>query len=199
MQNMAGISGLRQLYHSLAGLTLVFVVSYLPEPADVYLVLILLFLAAAIESSRLFLPEINRMFIHFFGIMMRSEERHGPTGSLYYLLGAMIALLLFPKEIALFSMTVLAVGDPSAYIIGYNFGRLRIGKKSLEGSLAFLTAAVIAGLFLHVLWDKLSVYAIITGAVTGAVIELIPVRINDNLTIPVAASATTYFMFLYFN
>ena len=197
MQSMARISGLRQFYHSLSGLALVFIISFLDNPADVYLTLILLFSAIIIETARLYLPEINRMFIHYFGILMRNEERHNPTGTLYYLLGALVALLLFPKEIALFSMTVLAVGDPAAYIIGSNFGKLRIGKKSIEGSLAFLTASVIAGFLLSSLWDDLSVIAIITGAATGAVVELIPLKINDNLTIPVTASADMHFILLY--
>ena len=196
---MSRISGLRQLYHSLSGLTLVFVISYLDKPADVYLTLILLFSAIIIETARLYLPGINRMFIHYFGILMRSEERHNPTGTLYYLLGALVALLLFPKEIVLFSMTVLAVGDSAAYIIGSNFGRFRIGKKSIEGSLAFLTASLIAGFLLRNLWDDLSFTAMITGAVTGTVVELIPVKINDNLTIPVTASAAIYMMSFYIN
>src|SRR3989304_1837439 len=157
MQSMARISGLRQFYHSLSGLALVFIISFLDNPADVYLTLILLFSAIIIETARLYLPEINRMFIHYFGILMRNEERHNPTGTLYYLLGALVALLLFSKEIALFSMTVLAVGDPAAYIIGSNFGKLRIGKKSIEGSLAFLTASVIAGFLFSSLWYDLSV------------------------------------------
>src|SRR3990172_7364339 len=197
MQSVARISGLRQLYHSLSGLVLVFVISYLDKPADVYLTLILLFSVIIIETARLYLPGINRMFIHYFGILMRSEERHNPTGTLYYLLGALAALLLFPKEIALFSMTVLAVGDPAAYIIGINFGKFRIGKKSLEGSMAFLTASVIAGLLLSNLWDSLSFIAIITGAVTGTVVELMPLKINDNLTIPITASAAMHVILFY--
>lgn len=196
---MSRISGLRQLYHSLSGLALVFIISFLDKPADVYLTLILLFSAIIIETMRLYLPGINRIFIHYFGILMRSEERHNPTGTLYYLLGALVALLLFPKEIALFSMTVLAVGDPAAYIIGSNFGKYRIGKKSLEGSLAFLTASVIAGFLLRNLWDDLSFVAVIIGAVTGTVVELVPGKINDNFTIPVTASAAIYVMSLYIN
>jgi len=197
MQSVARISGLRQLYHSLSGLALVFIISFLDKPADVYLTLILLFLAIIIETARLYLPGINRMVIRCFGILMRSEERQNPTGTLYYLLGALVALLLFPKEIALFSMTVLAVGDPAAYIIGINFGKFRIGKKSLEGSLAFLTASVIAGLLLSNLWDSLSFIAIITGAVTGTVVELMPLKINDNLTIPITASAAMHVILFY--
>lgn len=196
---MSRISGLRQLYHSLSGLSLVLTTSYLDKFTDVYLLLILFFITLVIEASRLYLPGINRLFINYFGFLMRSEEKHNPTGTLYYLSGALISILLFPKEIALFSITVLAVGDPSAYIVGSNFGRLRIGKKSLEGSLAFLTASVIAGFLLHNLWGDLSVIAIITGAVTGTVVELVPLRINDNLTIPVTASAVVYVMSLYVN
>lgn len=196
---MPGISGLRQLYHSLSGLALVLITSYLDKFTDVYLILILFFITLVIEAARLYLPGINRLFINYLGFLMRSEEKHNPTGTLYYLLGVLISILLFPKEIALFSITVLAVGDPAAYIIGSNFGKVRIGKKSLEGSLAFLTASVIAGFLLHNLWYDLSVIAIITGAVTGTVVELIPLKINDNLTIPITASAAINAILLYVN
>lgn len=196
---MPGISGLRQLYHSLSGLALVLITSYLDKFTDVYLILILFFITLVIEAARLYLPGINRLFINYLGFLMRSEEKHNPTGTLYYLLGVLFSILLFPKEIALFSITVLAVGDPAAYIIGSNFGKVRIGKKSLEGSLAFLTASVIAGFLLHNLWGDLSVIAIITGAVTGTVVELIPLKINDNLTIPITASAAINAILLYVN
>ncbi len=194
---MPRINGLRQLFHSLSGLALVFIISFLDSPSDVYLTLFLLFLAIIIETVRLCLPGINRIFINYFGILMRSVEKHNPTGSLYYLFGTLAALLLFPKEIALFSMTVLAVGDPAAFIIGTNFGKCRIGKKSLEGSLAFLTTSIIAGLFLPNLWDDLSIIAIITGAITGTVVELMPLKLNDNMTIPVTVSAAVYLVSFY--
>lgn len=199
MQSVARITGIRQLYHAMSGLALVFIISFLDKPADAYLILILLSLTIMIEAARLYLPPVNRIFINYFGILMRSEEKHNPTGTLYYLLGALLALLLFPRGVALFSMTVLAVGDPFAYIVGHNFGRIRIGRKSLEGSLAFFTSAVIAGFLLHRFWNDLSATEIITGTLTGAVTELIPVRINDNLTIPVAASAAMYVMSVYVN
>lgn len=194
---MLKIAGLRQLYHTLSGLSLVLIIAYLDKVTDVYLILILLFLAIVVEAARLYLPGINRLFINYFGFLMRSEEKHNPTGTLYYLLGAMISILLFPKEIALFSMTVLAVGDPAAYIIGSNFGRLRIGKKSLEGSLGFLAASIITGFLLHKLWGNLSGPVIITGALTGTIVELMPLKINDNLTIPIAASAAMHLLSFY--
>jgi len=194
---MLKIAGLRQLYHTMSGLSLVLIIAYLDEVTDVYLISALFFLALVIEAARLYLPGINRIFIKYFGVLMRDEETGNPTGTLYYLSGVLISILLFPKEIVLFSMTVLAVGDPIAFIVGSNFGRFRIGRKSLEGSLGFLTASIITGFLLHKLWGNLSGPVIITGALTGTIVELIPLKINDNLTIPVAASAAMHLLSFY--
>src|SRR5436309_3120329 len=82
-----------------------------------------------------------------------------------------------------------AVADPLAAIVGIRFGRHRITRnRSLEGSLAFFAATlVIAALVLGRDADesRLTIAAAAsTIGIAAAVCEVLPLRIDDNLTIP---------------
>ena len=94
------------------------------------------------------------------------------------------------------SILFLVLGDMTAAIIGVSFGgdalaavKLgRDGKKSLEGSLAMFFLCFIVGvtIFFHV---RLREYPVFFGALVATLTELHePLRLNDNLTIPVLSS-----------
>lgn len=180
---------MRRLYHVVSGLLLVYVISQLNRKWGVVLASVLLSIAIIIETARLIFPVFNSLFIRCFSQLLRQEEKRKPTGSGYYLAGVLLSLLLFKKEFAMFSMVVLAVGDPSASTIGKNWGRHRIKQKSLEGSMAFLITTIAAGLIFQRLSGGLSFVTIITGAAAGTITELISSKLDDNFTIPVIASA----------
>lgn len=182
------MADMRKLYHLIAGLILVFIAAFLEKDYRIFLILSLFFLAVFIEVIRLLLPDANRLFCGYFGSMLRENEKNRPTGTVYYLGGILLSFLLFEGDIALFALTILAVGDTAASIIGKRWGRHRIRRKTLEGSMAFFIASIGAGLILYRLWPALPVEVLITGAVAGTLAELIPVNINDNFIIPLAAS-----------
>ena len=94
------------------------------------------------------------------------------------------------------SILFLVLGDMTAAIIGVSFGgdalgtlKLgREGKKSLEGSLAMFFVCFLVGstIFTHV---RLREYPVFFGALVATLTELHePLRLNDNLTIPVFSS-----------
>ncbi|MBS1128360.1 MAG: hypothetical protein H6Q96_740, partial [Nitrospirae bacterium] len=58
---------------------------------------------------------------------------------------------------------------------------------SLEGTLAFAVIAVASGLALTVAGVRLAPGLIVAGAMVAAGVELVPLRINDNLVIPVVS------------
>lgn len=190
---------MRRLYHLIAGILLVLIVAYLDKGEALLLISSLLLIAIITEAVRLHLPGLNRLLFRHFGPLLREEEEGRPTGTGYYLGGILVSLLLFEREIALFSMTILAVGDPAASAIGKRWGTYRIGGKSLEGGIAFLLASTGAGLILHRLWPGLPAGVIITGAIAGAVAELISGNVNDNLLIPLAASGAMEVLSFYIN
>merc|ERR1711988_112491 len=128
--------------------------------------------------------------------ILREKEHRQLTGGCYFSLGCTLAISISPPSVAMASILFLVLGDMTAAIIGVSFGgdalgKLRLGregKKSLEGSLAMFAVCFVIGstIFFHV---RLREYAVFWGALVATLTELHePLRLNDNLTIPVFAS-----------
>ena len=82
-------------------------------------------------------------------------------------------------------MLFMSVGDSAAAFVGQRYGRIPIGKKSLEGTLACFFACL-----LLTLPSGLTLPLAVTGAAVAAITELIPKPLlNDNLAIPVFSGA----------
>jgi len=93
----------------------------------------------------------NRFYIRVLGALMRETEVDGYNGVIWYLVGAVIALQFYPKDIGVMSILLLSWCDTAASTFGRLYGRytirLRRGK-SLAGSLAaFATGALVALFF----------------------------------------------------
>lgn len=135
-------------------------------------------------------PLVNRLFV-------RAEEQVRESAMIPYAIAVLLTVLTVPKRAALVGIYTLAVADPLAAIIGIRYGRRRIGhNRSLEGSLAFFTVTlVIAGLVLG--WGTAVsalglAWASGTIGLAAAVCEAVPLRIDDNLTIPLAVGFGTW-------
>lgn len=120
--------------------------------------------------------------VHF----LRDREKGGLIGSTYFLIGSILTIIIFPKEIAIASLYILIISDTSAAIVGSCWGRTRLAKeKTLEGSLAFFaTGIIIVALTMrsNPFWGTL--------AVLGAtLVELFPLKLDDNLIVPLVAGA----------
>ena len=114
---------------------------------------------------------------------LREQEKHGLIGSSYFIFGAVASIILFPKEVAIASLYILIFCDAAAGLVGSAWGRVRIFGKTLEGSIAFFVAGMIVIALTmrdHLLWGTLAV-------IGGALVELIPTGLDDNLTIPLVA------------
>jgi len=179
---------MRRLFHLISGLFLIFITAYLDSMKGILLVLSLFILMSIVEVIRLYHPDVNRLFLRCFSLLVRPHEENKPTTTIYFLSGMLISLIFFNRDIALYAITILTIGDPAASTFGKRFGRHLFKGKSLEGSLAFLFVSFITGLILHRLWPGLSTEIMIAGAVAGTIAELLSIRIDDNLIIPVASS-----------
>lgn len=114
---------------------------------------------------------------------LREHEKYGLIGSSYFVFGAVLSIILFPKPVAIASLYILIICDAVAGIVGSSWGRVRIFGKTLEGSIAFFISGMIFVAFTmwdNLLWGTLAV-------VGGALVELIPTGLDDNLTIPLVA------------
>jgi dolichol kinase len=114
---------------------------------------------------------------------LREHEKYGLIGSSYFIFGALLSIIFFPKPVAIASLYILIICDATAAIVGTGWGRIRIFNKSLEGSLAFFISGMIVISFAipdHLLWGVLAVLG-------AALVELLPTGLDDNLTIPLVA------------
>jgi len=151
----------------------------------VVIIFIMAITMIGIEIARIHTARGHRIYQRFLGSVTRPTEERRPTGGTYVFIGAFLAAVLFAPPIAILSMLFMSVGDSAAAFVGQRYGRIPIGNKSLEGTLACFFAC----LFLT-LPAGLSLPIAAAGAATAALTELVPWPfLNDNLAIPVISGA----------
>ena len=124
---------------------------------------------------------IAKVFQKFFNRMMRSHELDGKlTGASYLLIGSFITVMLFPRGIAVLALLFATFGDTFAALIGKKFGRIKIGSKTLEGFLAGFAVCLLISFLVPDVPNIIKYF----GAFSAMFIELMPIRIDDNLRIP---------------
>jgi glycerol-3-phosphate acyltransferase PlsY len=145
----------------------------------------------AVDVTRLRAPGINRWFLWLFKPVLREKEMSHLTGASYMLLASIIALLAFPRDIAVLALSFLAVGDVVATLVGQWAGRRKFLGKSLEGELACFIACVVIGFGFNFYYAGLNftLPTIILGSVCATLAEALPLPIDDNLTMPLFAGA----------
>ena len=105
---------------------------------------------------------------------------NGYRGAFYFYFSSSIVLISFSLDIAVLSITVLAIGDSFATLFGIH-GRRKIffnKNKTWEGALSFFSSSFV---FCFLLNPVLALPA----AFFGTIIEIMPTKLDDNLTIPV--------------
>ena len=128
-------------------------------------------------------PWANRLFV-------RAEEQVRESAMTPFAIAVLLTIIAVPKPAALIAIYTLAIADPLAAVVGIRFGRRRLTpNRSLEGTLAFLgvTVAVSALVLRHgtdaAPWPLAGAAA--TVGLVAVICELLPLRVDDNLTIPI--------------
>lgn len=154
------------------------------------------FLAVAVvETVRLRNAAFNERLITLFGGIHREKEAHRPSGILWTLGGAFLTIWLVPdRDVVLTSLWFLAVGDAAAALVGKKWGHIRIGAKSLEGSAACFLACWVAGTFLLDPPAGGRIPEAAVGAFTAALMEALPLPLDDNLWIPLVSGLVLTFL-----
>jgi len=187
----------RTILHVGGGALLAILGYGLPVPSNRVVLGIIFLAAVAVEAGRKTSPVVDGLTATWLGVFMRPSERFRVTGALPFTGGIFLTFLLFQKEVALLAVIPLVVGDRAAILVGKWIGRVRFGKKSLEGSLAcfivsFLTIFCVAGFapgaFPYPAWILLG------ASVVGTVAEALPSPFDDNLTIPLAVAVFIYWV-----
>jgi dolichol kinase len=122
----------------------------------------------------------------FSGILREDEKdfkRNLFTGGTYYAIGIFLSVLLFPKEVAVFSILIMIWCDTMAALVGKKYGtRKLIGTKTTEGSIAFIFTGVLLVFALQYLFPEFNFYkaGFITVILAAVFEQLSFIRINDN-------------------
>lgn len=178
----------RKLFHLLGGLGLLSLYYLLGRRNALVCYGLLVLVVLAVDITRLRVPAFNQFIQTRLSSFIRKNEADKLTGTVSYVLGIGLTLLFYRPDIATAAICFLAFGDVAATTVGERYGRTRIsGAKSLEGTLAFVAAAVLSGLLLDLAGLHLSYGLLFAGALVAAGVELLPLRVNDNLVIPLVS------------
>jgi uncharacterized protein (TIGR00297 family) len=129
-----------------------------------------------------------------------------PLGILLYPISVLLLILLFPSrlDIAASAWGILAFGDGAATMVGQRLGRRPIPwnrDKTVEGTLAFIVVGTAAGAFLSWWCNPIVVpptfawypfAAPFAAAVVAALIESLPIGLDDNISVPFSAAAVLW-------
>jgi uncharacterized protein (TIGR00297 family) len=160
--------------------------------------------AAAVAFNLFVLPRIG-------GALYRPGDRErGVHGILYYPVAVLMLLVAFPTrlDIAASAWAILAIGDGIATLAGRAIGGTTWPwnrEKTLGGSTAFAIGGAAAGVALA-WWCRPAVtpppallfalIAPVVAAILAALVETIPVRLDDNLSVAATAGAALWLMSL---
>ncbi|MCF8058354.1 MAG: SEC59/DGK1/VTE5 family protein [Bacteriovoracaceae bacterium] len=190
----------RRLFHCGMGISLGLVYQFLlTHSRAIYILGFCACVVYILEQIRINYPELAGKVKIINKYLFRAEEQLKESAGVPYVMGILLTLISFPKVVALVAIYTLAVADPMSAIIGIKYGKTKVvPHKSLEGSLAFFISTFIITFLVFFWWT--SFLQIMIGpvfllsflvALIASLFEMIPLRLDDNLTIPLFTAGLT--------
>jgi phosphoserine phosphatase/dolichol kinase len=168
------------------------IVGLYPVAIFVFMVMLLYFMSELVRMERRNFPIVS--FIRQ-NAASQAELYEFATAPLFFALGILLTLLLFPSPASGAAIVIFALGDSSASIFGGILGRTSIHfnkGKTLEGSIAGFAFAFLGGMFM------IGPVNALVGAITAIVVESLPWPVNDNIVTPMVTGATLTFILAWF-
>jgi len=193
----------RSLFHASMGIFAALMYQFvLTQRQCMYVLLSILSVFFTLEALRRLFPGMNTFLLQspIFRPIARPHEFHQINSSTYYVIALSIITALFSRVNVIASILVLACADPAAAWIGKKYGRVKLYRqKSVLGSLTFLVVAMIVCLLaVFYVGTPLplgrALIGVLSMSVWATVTELFSSRVDDNLTIPLAASLGGYLL-----
>ncbi len=190
----------RNVYHLGTGLLFPLGYYFGHKPGAIITISIFFIILLTLEIARFKHPGFNKWAFKHLNPLFKPKEKSHLVGTTYFLLGALITVIFAPKHIAILSLTFLAISDVAAAFVGERYGRIKLFDKTLEGSIAFFITSLICGILLMQLpkiqTAGFNLQLVILGALTATLVEFLPLKIDDNFTVPIITSLVmmiTYF------
>ena len=184
----------RQLFHLIPGSIVPVAGIFAPQEITVIAFGALAFISLSLDLLRFRASWLNRLFTRWLAPLLKKEEDHRITGATYMVVAGFIVFLFFDKTVAVSAMLFLSLGDPVAALVGRRMPGPRLFAKSPVGTAAFVgvsllvvTALVGSGAFQYH-------WGLLVGAVVAGLVELTPVPLDDNLTIPLISGAVMHLL-----
>ncbi|MYC34334.1 MAG: hypothetical protein F4X64_14315 [Chloroflexi bacterium] len=179
----------RRIFHLVAASCTTLLSLAIPQHPYMFLIGSGALLALAVEASRLRSPRLNALYMAVFGPILKQSESAEITGATWFLIAAFFTFFFYGPEIALPVLLFVAIGDPAAALVGTRFPGPRFWGKSPSGGFAFVAAALAVWAIICALGYGQWSLAVIVAAVVAALVELAPLPVDDNLTVPLLAGA----------
>jgi len=182
----------RKIVHMLIGIVaLLLLINNIITPLIIFIILIIGTLCSLL-SLKYRIPIISFFLDNF----ERPEEKNKLPGKgiILAVVGSLLALQLFERNIALASITILTFADPISHLIGKLFGKTKsfLDKtKNIEGHIAgALISSLFAMFFVH---PALAFAGALSAMLFEAIIiEIQKIKLDDNLIIPLAAGTAMF-------
>lgn len=116
------------------------------------------------------------------------------TGDTYFMISTFLILVFFKREIAIPTLFFLTFEDAGSGIIGSKFGKTKIFPgKSVEGFIGgfFFNLLILLLIFKFI---DLPFYVLISGALISSIVELLPLKMDDNLTVGIITAISMYLL-----
>jgi len=190
VESTRGLQPWRRLFHAANGLLMAAALTWVVPSRPMALAALSLVLLALLllDFVRLRDPRTNALFFRVFKPLVSPREAQKTASSTWYVVGILTALILFPVPVVIPGILVLALADPAASVLGRLWGRHRLGKGSVEGTAIFSVVAFL------VLLPFVPPPAAALGAMLTALVEILPLGLDDNLTIPLTVSALVFLL-----
>ena len=179
----------RQLFHMATGVIVACSIYFLEKTIVMILFssIIIIGLILSHISKTKKIPIIDWILDKFE--RQKDSKKFPGKGAFFFMLGALISILLYGNEIAYIAVLILAIGDAATTIGGKIFGQtkhIHSKRKTIEGSIVGISTTYIALLFLTSL-NPLNAFivSIAFGVVESIIYRINNYEIDDNFVIPI--------------
>lgn len=146
-------------------------------------------IACSIELLRFRNTKISSLFYKLLAKMLWQHESKTITGATTFVIATFTCAILFSKPVVVTALLFLTFGDTISYFIR---GKIKICKgKTLESGVAFLVISVIIVLLI----PEMKPLSGFVGAFVACLVELLPWKIDDNLSIPLISCPIMQLLF----
>ena len=185
--NITSLELRRQLFHLFFGVFLVLLLYFDILNLTILAIILIIGLILSMLSKHYKIPYVS----WFLSKFDREDVRFPGEGAFFLILGAALVIGIFPKNIALASLMILALGDSFAHLIGKAYGIKKFAHKTMIGTLAGISFGFLGALFF------VTPVTALLGAGFAMFFEAFDLKVlnskvDDNLFIPVVSSIIMY-------